>query len=126
MEVWSRSGGFLLGGDGSTDRPFERDFLLFMPQEASIRTIYSYYLSTVNVNPEGDANLNDELNLQGLGTAATFPFKLVLSMQKIADIIQVDPRFSFTFSGWPILSWSWPGLGIFAADHTRFSLFFNI
>jgi hypothetical protein len=105
---------------------FERDFLLFMPQEASMRTIYSYYLSTVNVNPEGDANLSDELNLQGLGTAVTFPFKLVLSMQKIADIIQVDPRFSFTFSGWSVLSWAWPGLGIFAADHIRFSLFLNL
>lgn len=35
--------------------------------ETSIRTIYSYYLSTVNVNPEGDALLSDEINLQGLG-----------------------------------------------------------
>lgn len=45
-----------------------RDFLMFMPNpETSIRTIYSYYLSTVNVNPEGDALLSDEINLQGLG-----------------------------------------------------------
>jgi len=41
---------------------------MFMPNpETSIRTIYSYYLSTVNVNPEGDALLSDEINLQGLG-----------------------------------------------------------
>ncbi|KAL7271075.1 hypothetical protein RUND412_006192 [Rhizina undulata] len=48
-----------------------RDFLMFMPQdsrqEATLRTIYSYYLSTVNVNPEGDVSLSDEINLQGLG-----------------------------------------------------------
>jgi hypothetical protein len=97
-----------------------------MPQEASMRTIYSYYLSTVNVNPEGDVNLSDELNLQGLGTALKFPFKLVLSMrpaQSIATIIGVDPEFSFPLSSWPFSSWLWPGLGIFAIDHTWFSFF---
>lgn len=36
--------------------------------EATLQTIYSYYLSTVKVNAEGDASL-DELNLQGLGMA---------------------------------------------------------
>lgn len=45
-----------------------RDFLMFMPHpETSMKTIYSYYLSTVNVGPEGDAILSDELSLQGLG-----------------------------------------------------------
>lgn len=53
---------------------FARDFLLFMPQEASLRTIYSYYLATVNVNPEGDVNLSDELNLKGLGEYLYFSF----------------------------------------------------
>ena len=46
-----------------------RDFLMFMPQEATLRTIYSYYLSAVNVNPEGDVSLSDEMNLLGLGIA---------------------------------------------------------
>lgn len=32
-----------------------------------MKTIYTYYLATVNVNPEGDALLSDELSLQGLG-----------------------------------------------------------
>ena len=41
---------------------------MFMPNpETSIRSIYSYYLSTVNVNPEGDALLSDEISFQGLG-----------------------------------------------------------
>ncbi|KAH0605505.1 uncharacterized protein H6S33_004727 [Morchella sextelata] len=44
-----------------------RDFLMFMPKEATLHTIYSYYLSTVSVNPEGDVNLSDEINLKGLG-----------------------------------------------------------
>ncbi|KAI5806724.1 mitochondrial carrier domain-containing protein, partial [Peziza echinospora] len=45
-----------------------RDFLMFMPNpETTMKTIYTYYLSTVNVNPEGDAQLSDEINLQGLG-----------------------------------------------------------
>lgn len=41
---------------------------MFMPQEASLKTIYSYYLSTVTVNPEGDVSLSDETNHKGLGT----------------------------------------------------------
>ncbi|EGX47144.1 hypothetical protein AOL_s00097g190 [Orbilia oligospora ATCC 24927] len=44
-----------------------RDFLVFIPQfgddglDPGIRAIYSYYLATVNVNPEGDVTLNDDL-----------------------------------------------------------------
>ncbi|TGZ77404.1 mitochondrial carrier [Ascodesmis nigricans] len=53
--------------DGEISFEEWRDFLMFIPQEASLKTIYSYYLATVNVNPEGDVNLSDELNLQGLG-----------------------------------------------------------
>ncbi|KAF8461361.1 mitochondrial carrier domain-containing protein [Kalaharituber pfeilii] len=54
--------------DGVVSYEEWRDFLMFMPNsEASIHTIYSYYLSTVNVNPEGDALLSNEINLQGLG-----------------------------------------------------------
>lgn len=34
----------------------------------SLKMIYSYYLSTVNVNPEGDVVLSDEVNLKGLGS----------------------------------------------------------
>lgn len=45
-----------------------RDFLIFMPpRNTNLRTIYSYYLSTVNVNPEGDVDLSNEINLRGLG-----------------------------------------------------------
>jgi hypothetical protein len=44
-----------------------RDFLMFMPQEATLKTIYSYYLSAVSVNPEGDVSLSDEMNPLGLG-----------------------------------------------------------
>lgn len=40
---------------------FRRDFLLFLPQEATnMRAIYSYYQSTVNVNPEGDAVMSSQ------------------------------------------------------------------
>lgn len=44
---------------------------MFMPREATLRTIYSYYLSTVNVNPEGDVNLSAEINLKGLGKSVS-------------------------------------------------------
>ncbi|KAL0634004.1 hypothetical protein Q9L58_007105 [Maublancomyces gigas] len=44
-----------------------RDFLMFMPREATLHTIYSYYLSSVKVNPEGDVNLSAEVSLGGLG-----------------------------------------------------------
>ena len=52
---------------------------MFMPNpETSIRTIYSYYLSTVNVNLEGDALLSDEINLQGLGVLiSSFPSSVI-------------------------------------------------
>lgn len=48
---------------------------MFMPHpETSMKTIYSYYLATVNVGPEGDAILSDELSLQGLGVLiSSFP-----------------------------------------------------
>lgn len=48
-----------------------RDFLMFMPREATLHTIYSYYLSTVSVNPEGDVNLSAEINLKGLGKSVS-------------------------------------------------------
>ncbi|KAK6352775.1 hypothetical protein TWF696_004777 [Orbilia brochopaga] len=44
-----------------------RDFLVFIPQleneglDPGMKAIYSYFLATVNVNPEGDVNLNDDL-----------------------------------------------------------------
>ncbi|EPS40204.1 hypothetical protein H072_5976 [Dactylellina haptotyla CBS 200.50] len=41
-----------------------RDFLVFIPQfdvDTGIKAVYSYYLATVNVNPEGDVTLNDDL-----------------------------------------------------------------
>lgn len=44
---------------------------MFMPREATLRTIYSYYLSTVNINPEGDVNLSAEINLKGLGKSVS-------------------------------------------------------
>lgn len=44
---------------------------MFMPREATLKTIYSYYLSTVNVNPEGDVNLSAEINLKGLGKSVS-------------------------------------------------------
>ena len=41
---------------------------MFMPHpKTSIHTIYSYYLSTVSVNLEGDASFSDEINLLGIG-----------------------------------------------------------
>lgn len=47
---------------------------MFMPREATLHTIYSYYLSTVNINPEGDVNLSAEINLKGLGkSVSSFP-----------------------------------------------------
>lgn len=44
---------------------------MFMPREATLHTIYSYYLSTVNINPEGDVNLSAEINLKGLGKSVS-------------------------------------------------------
>lgn len=47
------------------------DYLFFMPPDDSsivnFQRIYSYYLSTVNVNPEGDVDLSFEINLKGIG-----------------------------------------------------------
>lgn len=65
---------------------------MFMPNpETSIRTIYSYYLSTVNVNPEGDALLSDEINLQGLGVLiSSFPSSV---MGGIWELILVSGYF---------------------------------
>lgn len=43
-----------------------RDFLLFLPTEATnLRTVLSYYKATGNLNPEGDVDISD--TLQGLG-----------------------------------------------------------
>ncbi|KAL0261053.1 hypothetical protein SLS55_004748 [Diplodia seriata] len=45
-----------------------RDFLLFIPAETpSLKAVMSYYSSTVQMNPEGDVAVNDEL-INGLGT----------------------------------------------------------
>ncbi|KAH7027079.1 calcium dependent mitochondrial carrier protein-like protein [Macrophomina phaseolina] len=45
-----------------------RDFLLFIPAETpSLKAVLSYYSSTVQMNPEGDVAVNDEL-MNGLGT----------------------------------------------------------
>jgi len=83
-----------------------------MPHEASLRTIYSYYLSTVNVNPEGDVNLSDELNLQGLGS---LQFSLVIPVkpiQKLAEVLDLEaPNIALVQLTWPY-SWIWTGLGI--------------
>jgi hypothetical protein len=90
-----------------------RDFLLFMPHDkASLRTIYSYYLSTVNVNPEGDVNLSNELNLQGLGTTFEFPFIVSRDpFHAVVETIDVTAEYSYA-----ILNGPWiPGLGIVAA-----------
>ncbi|KAG0642060.1 mitochondrial carrier domain-containing protein [Tuber brumale] len=57
-----------------------RDFLMFMPHEASLKTIYSYYLSTVNVNPEGDVSLSDEINHLGLGKSGFDSSDLTLNI----------------------------------------------
>lgn len=71
-----------------------RDFLMFMPHEASLKTIYSYYLSTVNVNPEGDVSLSDEINHLGLGKSGFNSSDLTLNI-----------------SGYPIAAPAcWPGL----------------
>jgi len=93
-----------------------------MPHDkASLGTIYSYYLSTVNVNPEGDVNLSDELNLQGLGTTFEFPFIVSRDpFHTVIETIDVAAEYSYT-----ILNRPWiPGLGIVAAaaaaGHTWF------
>ena len=54
-----------------------------MPHEASLQTIYSYYLSTVNVNPEGDVNVSNELNLQGLGS---IQFSLIAHIKPLGRV----------------------------------------
>lgn len=93
-----------------------RDFLLFMPHDkASLRTIYSYYLSTVNVNPEGDVNVSDELNLQGLGTTFKFPFVVSVDpLQTFTEAMDMAAEYSYTVVDRPWM----PGLGITATvDH---------
>jgi len=89
-----------------------------MPHDkASLRTIYSYYLSTVNVSPEGDVNVSDELNLQGLGIAFKFPFAVTTDpLQTVAEYIDVASEYSYTIVNRPWM----PGLGIAAVDHTWF------
>lgn len=48
--------------------PDSRDFLLFIPAERpSLKAVMSYYSSTVQMNPEGDVAVNDEI-MNGLGT----------------------------------------------------------
>lgn len=45
-----------------------RDFLLFIPAETpSLKAVLSYYSSTVQMTPEGDVAVNDEI-MNGLGT----------------------------------------------------------
>ena len=106
----SRSGGAPYPArDPPMHAHLSRDFLLFMPHEASLRTIYSYYLSTISVSPEGDVSLSDELNLQGLGTA--FQLSLVpVPIQKLA-MVELENLFLDLLNK-PYLSWCWPGLGI--------------
>lgn len=53
---------------------------MFMPQEASLHSIYSYYLSTMHVNIEGDVNLSDDTGTKGLGTK--HPYVLQHSKQR--------------------------------------------
>ncbi|KAI5795556.1 mitochondrial carrier domain-containing protein [Geopyxis carbonaria] len=75
--------------DGEISFEEWRDFLMFMPQGASMKTIYSYYLSTVNVNPEGDVNLSDGLNMQGLGYFFAGGFAGVLSRTATAPFDRI-------------------------------------
>ena len=45
-----------------------RNFLLFLPTEnPNLKEVFSYYSSTVKVNPEGDVHVSDE-SRRGLGT----------------------------------------------------------
>ena len=51
---------------------FVSNFLLFMPPRAvALRSIMSYYQSSVNVTHEGDVNLSND-TIQGLGTSTSF------------------------------------------------------
>ena len=85
-------------------------------EEASLRTIYSYYLSTVNVNPEGDVNLSDELNLLGLGTGFNFSLvQSILPLQTLVEVVEVVYGFSLSLSKGE--SWL-PGLGIILLQAT--------
>jgi hypothetical protein len=92
-----------------------RDFLLFMPQEPSLRTIYSYYLSTVNVNSEGDVNVSDEVNLQGLGSLSFFLYQTPQGpIPEVEGTLRLDsPTITkIPLLDVPLVSWLWPGLGI--------------
>ncbi|KAF2460951.1 calcium dependent mitochondrial carrier protein [Lineolata rhizophorae] len=66
-----------------------RDFLLFIPAEApSLKTVLSYYSSTVMVNPEGDVQISDE-TIEGLGiTIARF---LNLFFGSLVSIARAQP-----------------------------------
>ena len=49
-----------------------RNFLLFLPaQQPGLRAVFSYYNSTLTVNPEGDVHVSDE-TVQGLGIGRKF------------------------------------------------------
>lgn len=46
----------------------DRNFLLFIPAESpGLKAVFSYFATSVKVNPEGDVHLSDE-TIQGLGT----------------------------------------------------------
>ncbi|KAI5813331.1 mitochondrial carrier domain-containing protein [Pyronema omphalodes] len=95
-----------------------RDFLLFMPQEPSLRSIYSYYLSTVNVNSEGDVNVSDEVNLQGLGSLSFFLYQTPQGpTPEVEGTLRLDsPTITkIPLLDVPLVSWLWPGLGYFFA-----------
>jgi hypothetical protein len=93
---------------------------MFMPQEASLRTIYSYY---ININPEGDVNLGDELNLQGLGTTLEISFvSYVLPISRLSYNMAMSKVFEagIPVFNTPFFSWCWSGLGNTAKDRHGF------
>ncbi|KAK5134080.1 hypothetical protein LTR08_006970 [Meristemomyces frigidus] len=59
--------------DGSIDFNEWRDFLLFMPAHApGLRSVLSYYTTTVKLSSEGDVQMSSEALSQGFGTTLAF------------------------------------------------------
>lgn len=81
-----------------------REFLLFIPTlSPNLRSILSYYSSSVALGPEGDASVIDE-NIEGLGRPAAPPFSLdtfclILDLRESSlqypDCILLEPRPQF-------------------------------
>nr|POE51910.1 calcium-binding mitochondrial carrier sal1 [Quercus suber] len=78
--------------DGRIDFTEWRDFLLFIPTNASgLKAVFSYYDASVKVTSEGDVNLNDEA-LAGFGTISFLKTSLFGAIFALVRHPQTSPK----------------------------------